>query len=59
MTESENILRILWKGNIIHPNGVNRPEIVSAKLITENYGLKKDDYILFLGRLVPEKGSSI
>ena len=38
------------------PNGVTKPEIREAQLITEQYGLKKDDYILFLGRLVPEKG---
>ena len=38
------------------PNGVNRPEIQEAKLITEKFGLKKNSYILFLGRLVPEKG---
>ena len=38
------------------PNGVNKPEIKSAELITEKYGLTKDSYILFLGRLVPEKG---
>lgn len=38
------------------PNGVNRPEIKPAELITEKYGLIKDSYILFLGRLVPEKG---
>lgn len=38
------------------PNGVNRPEIKSAEFITEKYGLIKDSYILFLGRLVPEKG---
>ena len=38
------------------PNGVNRPEVREAKLITDNFGLKKDSYILFLGRLVPEKG---
>ncbi len=38
------------------PNGVNRPEILEALEITEKYGLKKDDYILYLGRLVPEKG---
>lgn len=38
------------------PNGVNRPEIKPAELITEKYGLTKDSYILFLGRLVPEKG---
>ncbi len=38
------------------PNGVNRPEIKSANLITKEYGLEKDNYILFLGRIVPEKG---
>lgn len=38
------------------PNGVNRPEIKKVELITENYGLTKDEYILYLGRLVPEKG---
>ena len=38
------------------PNGVNRPEVQEANLITEKYGLTKDSYILFLGRLVPEKG---
>ena len=38
------------------PNGVNRPQIREANLITDKLGLKKDSYILFLGRLVPEKG---
>ena len=40
------------------PNGVTKPENQEAQLITEEFGLKKDDYILFLGRLVPEKGIS-
>lgn len=38
------------------PNGVNRPELRNAELITEKFSLNKDEYILFLGRLVPEKG---
>ena len=38
------------------PNGVSSPEKVPAQQITETFGLKKDEYILFLGRLVPEKG---
>ena len=38
------------------PNGVNRPEVREAKLIRDHFGLEKDSYILFLGRLVPEKG---
>lgn len=38
------------------PNGVNRPILRSPQLIKEISGLEKDSYILFLGRLVPEKG---
>lgn len=38
------------------PNGVSKPEIREAKLITEQWGLTKDSYVLFLGRIVPEKG---
>ena len=38
------------------PNGVNRPEVRKADMITDKFGLTKDSYILFLGRLVPEKG---
>ncbi|WMC91684.1 glycosyltransferase family 4 protein [Kineothrix sp. MB12-C1] len=38
------------------PNGISRPEIKEPKLIKEKLGLEKDGYILFLARLVPEKG---
>lgn len=38
------------------PNGVNRPIIREAEIIKNKFGLEKDSYILFLGRLVPEKG---
>lgn len=38
------------------PNGVNRPVLKEPQLITEKFGLTKDSYILFLGRIVPEKG---
>lgn len=38
------------------PNGVNRPEIREAVEIKKLWGLKKDSYVLFLGRIVPEKG---
>lgn len=40
------------------PNGVNKPIIRESQLIKEKFGLDKDSYILFLGRLVPEKGIS-
>ena len=39
-------------------NGVNSPNILSPYLITKKYGLDKNSYVLFLGRLVPEKGLS-
>lgn len=38
------------------PNGVRPAERREAKELIERYGLRKDEYILFLGRLVPEKG---
>ena len=38
------------------PNGVSKPATAKAEQITQRYGLHKDSYILFLGRLVPEKG---
>lgn len=38
------------------PNGVSKPEIIDADLINKKYKLEKDSYILYLGRLVPEKG---
>ena len=38
------------------PNGITKPRIREAKEIKEKYGLEKDGYILFLARLVPEKG---
>lgn len=38
------------------PNGVNRVEFQEPKIIKEKYGLDKENYILFLARLVPEKG---
>ncbi len=38
------------------PNGVNRPVLCNPQIIKEKYGLDKNEYILFLGRLVPEKG---
>lgn len=38
------------------PNGVCRPEIRKADLIRTKWGLGKDEYLLYLGRIVPEKG---
>ena len=38
------------------PNGVCASELLEADIIGEKWGLKKDSYVLFLGRIVPEKG---
>ncbi len=38
------------------PNGILPAQMVDACEIKTKYGLDKDDYILFLGRIVPEKG---
>lgn len=38
------------------PNGVNRPRNIKADMIREALGLERGGYILYLGRLVPEKG---
>lgn len=38
------------------PNGVNKPQIRKADIINKKYNLNKDSYILFLARIVPEKG---
>lgn len=37
-------------------NGVNEHKIIEAVIIKEKYRLNKDEYVLFLGRIVPEKG---
>lgn len=39
------------------PNGVNKPQLAEAEEIHSKWGLEKDGYILFLARIVPEKGA--
>lgn len=57
---SKGVQEYFWKTykrkTVFIPNGVSRPQIREAKEITEKFGLTKDSYILYLGRLVPEKG---
>lgn len=38
------------------PNGIGKATLRAAESITEKWGLAKDNYILYLGRVVPEKG---
>ena len=41
---------------VLIPNGIDPAEIRPACEITKQFGLAPGEYILFLGRLVPEKG---
>lgn len=38
------------------PNGIEKPTLKGTEQIREKWGLCKDGYILFLARIVPEKG---
>ena len=38
------------------PNGATPADRLKADIITDRFGLEKNDYILYLGRIVPEKG---
>jgi glycosyltransferase involved in cell wall biosynthesis len=57
---SENVQKYFkdtyGRETVFIPNGVSKPEMHNAKIIKEKYGLEKDSYILFLARIVPEKG---
>lgn len=44
------------RDTVFIPNGVNKPQLREVNLIKNQYGLEKDSYILYLGRIVPEKG---
>ena len=57
---SENIQKYFEdtysRKTVFIPNGVSKNALKPAEEITERFGLEKDGYILYLGRLVPEKG---
>ena len=44
------------KETIVIPNGICGADSKEADVITSKYGLHKEKYLLFLARLVPEKG---
>ena len=57
---SKSVQDYFWntykRKTVFIPNGINPSQIRKADLLTKQFGLTKDSYILFLGRLVPEKG---
>lgn len=44
------------RNTVYIPNGITQPDFEDIAEAAEKYGLKKDRYILYLGRIVPEKG---
>ena len=44
------------RDTVFIPNGVNKAQKQPANVIARQWGLESDSYVLFLGRLVPEKG---
>lgn len=44
------------RDTIYLPNGVSAQKCADADIIVEKYNLERNGYILFLGRIVPEKG---
>ncbi len=55
-TISEHIYKIYKKNVTVIPNGVTIPSILLSKDSLKKYGLEKYNYILAVGRFVPEKG---
>ncbi|MBE6158484.1 MAG: glycosyltransferase family 4 protein [Firmicutes bacterium] len=44
------------RNTVFIPNGVNKPEVRKPNIIKNKYNLDTNEYILFLARIVPEKG---
>ena len=53
----EYFMREYGRKTVFIPNGVNRPEKKEAAEIKEKWNIDEDEYILFLARIVPEKGA--
>ncbi len=57
---SEGVRQYFWdtygRETIVIPNGISKPENQMPNTITYKYNLHGQDYLLFLARLVPEKG---
>lgn len=57
---SKNMQNFIWnkyhRKTILFTNGIDKVEKLPDTIIGKKYNIKKDNYILFLSRIVPEKG---
>lgn len=53
----EYFKEVYHRDTVYIPNGIEKPILRPCLEIREKFGLEKDGYILFLARLVPEKGA--
>lgn len=57
---SENVRKyfkeVYDRDTVFIPNGINEPDILPVERIKERWQLEGRQYILYLGRIVPEKG---
>lgn len=58
-TLREHFLSQHKRNTVYIPNGVDLPELLPPREITERWGLCGGDYFLFLSRLVPEKRADV
>jgi glycosyltransferase involved in cell wall biosynthesis len=56
---AEDYLRRYGRTTAFIPSGVDEPTIRPPLEITERFGLRGNDYVLFVGRMVPEKGPDL
>lgn len=49
-------MELYGRRTVLIPNGVEEVEPLSPDIISNRWGLTKNGYILYLGRIVPEKG---
>ncbi len=49
-------MELYGRRTVLIPNGVEEVQPLEPDIINDKWGLKKDSYILYLGRIVPEKG---
>ena len=55
-TISSHVKEKYGKEAVVIPNGVKIPPVLESDNVLKKYGLTKGEYILTVGRLVPEKG---